>query len=85
MQCFNGGKFEIHNWYFFRKPYKINKFFMVPLVLKENVRRYFRLAGKMLFPVQQNFPIEEWKKLDFVSYRKQISMKFKRTTKTILS
>ena len=32
---------------------------MVPLVLKENVRRYFRLAGKMLFPVQQNFPIEE--------------------------
>lgn len=58
---------------------------MVPLILKENVRRCFRLADKMLFPVQQNFAIEEWKKLDFISYRKQSSMKFKRTTKTILS
>ena len=39
---------------------------MVPLILKENVRRCFRLADKMLFPVQQNFAIEEWKKLDFI-------------------
>ena len=31
--------------------------------------RYFSHHGKMFFPVQNNFPIERWEKLGFITFK----------------
>ena len=32
-------------------------------------KNYFSHHGKMFFPVQNNFPIERWEKLGFITFK----------------
>ena len=42
---------------------------ILPQILRQYARRYFSHHNKMFFPVQNNFPIERWEKLGFVTFK----------------
>ena len=42
---------------------------IVPQILRQYARGYFNHHSKMLFPFQNNFPIERWGKLGFITFK----------------
>ena len=41
---------------------------IVPQIFRQYARRYLNHHSKMFFPVQ-NFPIERWEKLGFITFK----------------
>ena len=51
-----------------QRYYPFEYFYCITELL-QNARRYFSDHGKRFVPVQNNFPIEKWEKLGFITFK----------------
>ena len=45
---------------------------IVPQILRQYARGYFIHHSKIFFPVKNNFPVERWEELGFITFKELI-------------